>query len=515
MREPFGMYGDDFQQDPAHEGDKKLSEERLVQNLELTDEEGETPPEEIEADHIYQQEFDPLKAYLKGISLIPLLTKEGEVEIAKRIESGKNEYLRELLSIPLVCAKLAELGRLVARGEAPFIELVQDADEFTDSDLLAEKDRFAKSLQSIASLAKKRQRLVDASRQATSSSKPSASRSARPDPAERISGQILELLLGLKLKDEVLHDFAERVYAAEQSLQSVEIELAELRKNKASRGVLKQCRDRIAEIETTVGLPAAELKKVLRRLREAETTVNLAKGQLVEANLRLVISVAKRYIGKGLSLSDLIQEGNIGLMRATDKFEYQRGYKFSTYATWWIRQSISRALADQGRTIRIPVHMIENMNRVNRAAKELVQESGNEPGADDIAHRSRMSVDKVRTIMKISKEPISIEMPIGDDEDSMLRDFLVDKSCPSPLEAAILKDLRLSIERVLSTLSDKEADIIRKRFGIGEDGPLTLEEVGVEFDVTRERIRQIEVKAIRKLKHPSRSMWLRDFLTRS
>jgi len=509
------MYGDDFQQDPAQEEGRKLSEERLVQNLELTEEGEEAPPEEAEADHVYQQEFDPLKAYLKGISLIPLLTKEGEVEIAKRIESGKNVYLRELLSIPLVCAKLADLGKLVARGEAPFVELVQDAEEFTDSDLLAEKDRFAKSLQAIATLAKKRQRLLSESRPAISSPKTSASRSVKPDPAERISGQILELLLGLRLKDEVLHDFAERVYASEQSLQSIETELAELRTNKASRSALKECRDRLAEIESIVGLSANDLKKVLRRLREAEAMVNLAKGQLVEANLRLVISVAKRYIGKGLSLSDLIQEGNIGLMRATDKFEYQRGYKFSTYATWWIRQSISRALADQGRTIRIPVHMIENMNRVNRAAKELVQENGNEPGADDIAHRSRMTVDKVRTIMKISKEPISIEMPIGDDEDSMLRDFLVDKSCPSPLEAAILKDLRISIERVLSTLSDKEANIIRKRFGIGEDGPLTLEEVGVEFEVTRERIRQIEVKAIRKLKHPSRSMWLRDFLTRS
>lgn len=507
------MYGDDFQQDPAQEEGRKLSEDRLVQNLELPDADA-SEEIEVEADQVYQQEFDPLKAYLKGISVIPLLTKDGEVEIAKRIESGKKAWLRDLISIPFICGKLAELGKLVARGEAPFIDLVQDAEELADSDLFVEKDRFAKSLQAITALAKKRQRLI-ASCTAIPAKKPKISRSAKGDPVELLTDQILAALLNLKLKDEVLLDFAEMVHAAERSMQKLEADLVQLRAAKASRSAIKQCRDRIAEIETTVGCSAGALRTALQRLKDAEATVNQAKGQLVEANLRLVISVAKRYIGKGLSLSDLIQEGNIGLMRATDKFEYQRGYKFSTYATWWIRQSISRALADQGRTIRIPVHMIENMNRVNRAAKELVQESGIEPGADDIANRSHMTVDKVRTIMKISKEPISIEMPIGDDEDSMLRDFLVDKSHPSPLESAILKDLRGTIEQVLSTLSDKEANIIRKRFGIGEDGPQTLEEVGVEFEVTRERIRQIEVKAIRKLKHPSRSMWLKDFLSRS
>lgn len=509
------MYGDDFQQDPAQEDGRKLSEERLVQNLDQA--EDEDASEEAEVDHTYQQEFDPLKAYLKGISLIPLLTKDGEVEIAKRIESGKNVYLRELISLPFVCMKLSDLGKLVARGEAPFIELILDADEFTDSDLLAEKDRFAKKIQVLTTLSRKRQRLL-AERHSVPAGKSSKKRGADlQDPADRLADQMLAAMLDLRLKDEILHDFVEEAYAFERSLLECEAECVRLRtaKTSSSRTSIKQIRDRKSEMEAAVGCGAAELYAVLNRLRDADVLVNQAKGQLVEANLRLVISVAKRYIGKGLSLSDLIQEGNIGLMRAVDKFEYQRGYKFSTYATWWIRQSISRALADQGRTIRIPVHMIENMNRVNRAAKELVQESGNEPGADDIADRSRMTVDKVRSIMKISKEPISIEMPVGDDEDSMLRDFLVDKSHPSPLETAILKDLRISIERVLTTLSEKEANIIRKRFGIGEDGPQTLEEVGAEFEVTRERIRQIEVKAIRKLKHPSRSMWLKDFLSRA
>ncbi len=274
----------------------------------------------------------------------------------------------------------------------------------------------------------------------------------------------------------------------------------------------KECKREIAKKESALGIKAAEMKKILRLLTEGEREVLEAKRALIEANLRLVISIAKKYMGKGLSFSDLIQEGNIGLMRACDKFEYERGYKFSTYATWWIRQAITRALADQSRTIRIPVHMVETMNRITKTTRELVQARGREPVPEEVAYKVGMPIDKVRGILKISREPISLETPIGDEEDSHLSDFIEDKGVLSPLDAAIQGDLKIQIDKALCTLSPKEEKILRKRFGIGEDAPQTLEEVGKVFEVSRERIRQIEVGAIRKLRHPSRNKWLRTFI---
>ena len=258
-------------------------------------------------------------------------------------------------------------------------------------------------------------------------------------------------------------------------------------------------------------MKTSDMKKALRDLLHGEKEVNEARKAMIEANLRLVISIAKRYLGRGLSFSDLIQEGNSGLMRAVDKFEYKRGYKFSTYATWWIRQAITRALADQSRTIRIPVHMVETINKITKTARGLVQELGREPTPFEIAENLKLPVEKVHGILKVSKEPISLETPVGE-EDSHLMDFIEDKTMPSPLDSAIRDDMKKKIDQILCSLPAKEESIIRKRFGIGFDAPHTLEEVGLEFEVTRERIRQIEVKAIRKLKHPSRSKWLREFI---
>ncbi|HXX52957.1 MAG TPA: sigma-70 family RNA polymerase sigma factor, partial [Thermodesulfovibrionales bacterium] len=265
------------------------------------------------------------------------------------------------------------------------------------------------------------------------------------------------------------------------------------------------------ECERSIGVSYAEMKKAIKVFDDGRAEVSDAKSEMIEANLRLVISIAKRYIGKGLSFPDLIQEGNIGLMRAVEKFEYRRGYKFSTYATWWIRQAITRALADQSRTIRIPVHLLDLKNRITRVSRALIQELGAEPSDEDIASKVKMPLEKVRTILKIAREPLSLETPTSDDETSHLSDFIEDRTTPSPLESLISDDLRYHIDKLVGTLSPKEERIIRKRYGIGEEASYTLEELGHEFKVSRERIRQIEVKAVKKLRYPVKSMWLREF----
>ena len=494
MKDPFDIYKNGF----GHGDDDESPEDISPEVPEVSEEDLYQDKADVGTDAPEsgpENEFDPLKSYLKGISTIPLLTKEGEIEIARRMEKGKERIENALFTIPFVIRKLVMLGKLVESGDAPLLDLIRDAEDLSEEDLLGEKERFSRITGEIATLVDKGHQIQD----------------GLPSPGKK--DLIISKIKELKLKGDVTSAFFEEL---RKMGEQVEILQEQAREHKISHGNKEaaKCLAEIAGIENSFGVNRAEIKKISQVVLEADTEVNKAKIRLIEANLRLVISVAKRYVGKGLTLGDLIQEGNIGLMRAVDKFEYQRGYKFSTYATWWIRQAISRSLADQSRTIRIPVHMIENINRINRTTKQLVQEEGSDPNPEEISERSKLPVSRVRNILRITKEPISIETPIGDEEDAMLKDFIEDKTIQSPLDIAIQDDLKTQINRVLSTLSPKEELVIRRRYGLGEDAPHTLEEVGEEFDVTRERIRQIEVKAIRKLKHPSRNRWLRDFLNK-
>jgi RNA polymerase primary sigma factor len=464
---------------------------------------------------------DPVRLYLREMGTVPLLTREGEVEIAKRIERGQLNVLKAMARSPIVIKEVVNLGGQLQRGERSINDVIVISDDLVTEDKV--EDRLMETVQSIEDMQrmhKKQNQLLQKFLSTPRTKQAKVHRKLRFALARQrilISRAIRKLDFTISERNRLI-DQIRRQYEAYRPLEK---ELSRLEKKiEHSKGKninvlrkdLRSIREKVATIEDETQTKGVDLKRTLQTIDRGDAEANYAKRELVEANLRLVVSIAKKYTNRGLQFLDLIQEGNIGLMKAVDKFEYRRGYKFSTYATWWIRQAITRAIADQARTIRIPVHMIETINKLIRTSRSLVQEYGREPTSEEIAVRMDSPVQKVRKVFKIAQEPISLETPIGEEEDSHLGDFIEDRQVVSPAEAVININLKEMTENVLKTLTPREEKVIKMRFGLDNGSDHTLEEVGQNFAVTRERIRQIEAKALRKLRHPSRSRKLRPFL---